>query len=83
MQVKHTVLYLHHPLKHMGQREEGDEHVFIAGLQCALDSTHREEQDTGQQQFIENQQESDFLFLKFMNKKKTAQCLHFVCAKSF
>lgn len=32
MQVKHSVLYLHHPLKHVGQREEGDENVSIGGL---------------------------------------------------
>lgn len=30
------VLYLHHPLKHMGQREEGDEHIFSAGPQWDL-----------------------------------------------
>lgn len=37
MRVKHGVLYLYHPLKHVGQGEEGDEHIFTAGLQCALD----------------------------------------------
>lgn len=42
VQVKHGVLYLHHPLKHVGQREEGDEHIFRGGLQCALDDNiHR------------------------------------------
>lgn len=30
------VLYLHHPLKHVGQREEGDQHIFGTGLQCVL-----------------------------------------------
>lgn len=37
MQVKHSVLYLHYTLKHMGQRQEGDEHIFTCGLQCFLD----------------------------------------------
>lgn len=38
----HTcVQYLHHPLKHMGQREEGDEHIFSAGFECALNIIHR------------------------------------------
>lgn len=42
MQVKHGILYLHHPLKHVGQREEGDKHIFFVRLQCALDDkTHR------------------------------------------
>lgn len=37
MQVKHSVLYLHYTLKHMGQRQEGDDHIFTCGLQCFLD----------------------------------------------
>lgn len=45
MQVKHGILYLHHPLKHMGQREEGDEHIFIVGLQYALDDNKGEEEE--------------------------------------
>ena len=42
------VLYLHHPLKHVGQREEGDEHIFTGGLQYALDDNigpEEEEED--------------------------------------
>lgn len=42
MRVKHYVLYLHHPLKHMGQRKEGDEYIFTVGLLWALDTIGRE-----------------------------------------
>lgn len=48
MQVKYGVLYLHHPLKHVCQREEGDEHIVTVGIQCALDREHgRDGQERG------------------------------------
>lgn len=44
MQVKHGVLYLHQPLKHVGQRKEGDDNIFSAGLHRALhDNIHQGE----------------------------------------
>lgn len=46
MQVKYGVLYLHHPLKHVCQREEGDEHIVTVGIQCALDREHGQERGT-------------------------------------
>lgn len=37
MQAEHGELYLHHPLKHVCQREKGDVHICFGGFQKALD----------------------------------------------